>query len=63
MSVTDTIGKLVERLPKAALPFAAKLFEDALASDDPVDYIARRAQADAAHAASQETVRLILEGK
>lgn len=61
-SVTDALERAISQLPRTALPHLVKLTEDALASSDPVDYIARRVQADAAHAAAQETVAQILGG-
>lgn len=60
MSLTDSLLELAGRLPEAALPHAVKLVADALASDDPADYLARRAQADVAHAATRKAVEQIL---
>ena len=60
MSLTDALANLAARLPAEALPYAVRLFEGALASEDPTDYLARRASADAAHEASLAVVRKAL---
>lgn len=60
-TLTDALAQLAARLPAEALPYAVKIVEGALASDDATEYLARRAQADAAHAAAQATVAKLLE--
>lgn len=62
MSLTDSLASLASQLPAEALPYAVQLVRDALASDNPTDYLARRAAADAAHEASQAVVREVLGG-
>lgn len=61
-TVRRELEEAAARLPAAAVPYLVQMIGDALASSDPVDYIARRAQADAAHAAAQKTVETILGG-
>lgn len=59
----NALGRLVElvaKLPPAAIEALISLVRGALSSDDPERYIARRATADATHAATQATARELL---
>lgn len=61
-SVTKELEEAAAKLPAAALPYLVQLIGNALTASDPVDYIARRAEADASHALAQKTVDTILGG-
>lgn len=63
LAVLEKLVALVAKLPPEALALLLQLVEGALKSDDPTRYIQRRATAEAAHAASQETVRAALTPK
>lgn len=60
-TVGDALAGLAAQLPEKALPYAVRLFEEALASDDAAEYLARKTQADAAHLAAQATAEKLLE--
>jgi hypothetical protein len=63
MSVISTVITLIERLPAAAIVELVRIVEGALASDDATRYLAREAQATAAHAAAQAAAREALSRK
>lgn len=60
MSVIAKLVAAVAKLPPQAVELLMSIIEGALESDDPTRYLERRATAEAAHAASQATVREIL---
>lgn len=60
MSLIEDLAAAAARLPKAAVPYLVKIAEGAVASDDPTEYLARRAAADASREASTAAVEQIL---
>lgn len=61
MSLIEDVVGLVAKLPADALAELVTLLRAVLASDDPARELRRRAEADAAHLAAQETARRALE--
>lgn len=60
MSLIEQAVEVLSKLPPRAVELVITIVKGALASDDPVRHLERRATAEAAHAASQETVRAAL---
>lgn len=63
MSVIETLTSLVQKLPADAITTLIAIVRGALSADDPGRYLARAAQAAAAHKAAQGAVSQALKSR